>query len=206
MSSNSGNLSNSRSSSSISSTDSENSKSNMKKDLLSPTDLENPKGRKPYKERIAELNNLINDDTSVAFDSDCLKKRINWSKSKKAYNLIDYIEHDDSENPEPKTILDELKDKSPKLSSLMEEIENLDAKDMKEHGKHYKHMIFTDMKVSNHGVRMIGSVLAAKGYTLGYKAQPNPEYLNALENDDEVAKKKEPKFKKINMLTNEESS
>ena len=70
---------------------------------ISSIDLENPKGRKPFKERISELNNLINDQVTISFDSDCLKKRMNWSKSKQEYNLIDNL---DQANPQ--LILDNL--------------------------------------------------------------------------------------------------
>jgi len=175
---------------------------------ISSIDLENPKGRKPFKERISELNNLINDQATISFDSDCLKKRMNWSKSKQEYNLIDNL---DQANPQ--LILDNLKEKSPKLDSLINEIEKLDARDMKEEGTLYKHMIFTDMKTSNHGVRVIGSLLAAKGYTLGYTAKPNPKYDMDSDDVDEdenpnnktkKKKKKEKKFNKITMLSHDE--
>ncbi len=49
---------------------------------MSSIDLENPKGRIPFKERISEINKLINDKTIVRYDSECLRKRMNWSKSK----------------------------------------------------------------------------------------------------------------------------
>lgn len=104
---------------------------------ISSIDLENPKNRKPFKERIEELNQMVNDESILYFDPDCLKKRIGWSKSKKAYNLIDNLN-----SPDPEIILSNLKDKSPKLYALMKKIEELDANDLKNDGILYKHMIF----------------------------------------------------------------
>ena len=39
---------------------------------MSSIDLENPKNRVPFKERISERNILINEETNVNYDSDCL--------------------------------------------------------------------------------------------------------------------------------------
>lgn len=167
-----------------------------------------------FKKRIAELNNLVNDISIFNFDSDCLKKRMGWSKSKKEYNLIDSLS-----SPDPQNILNDLKDKSPKLYTLMKKIEQLDAADLKNDGTLYKHMIFTDMKTSNYGLRNIASILVAKGLTLGYTATPNPKYdidsEDEEESEDEEAEKvkvvqkkkkktKEKKFNKIRMLSDDE--
>jgi hypothetical protein len=156
----------------------------------SKKDLENPKDRMPFKERISELNNMMNDESIVRYDADCLRKRMNWSKVKKEYNLID-----NQTSVDPQLILDDLRRNSPKLYTLMKKIEELDESDMKNENTLYKHMIFTDMKTSAHGVKAIASVLAAKGLKHGYKATPNPEY---------DPKKKNKKFNKIRMLSNEE--
>ena len=104
---------------------------------MSSIDLENPKNRVPFKERISELNKLINDETNVNYDSDCLRKRTNWSKTKNEYNLIDNINAVD-----PQIILDDLRSNSPKLYTLMKKIEALDESDLKNEGTLYKHMIF----------------------------------------------------------------
>ena len=175
---------------------------------MSSIDLENPKNRKPFKERMEELNQMVNDESTLYFDPDCLKKRIGWSKSKKEYNLIDNLG-----SPNPEIILNHLKDKSPKLYALMKKIEELDANDLKNDGTLYKHMIFTDMKTSNYGLKNIASVLVAKGLTLGYTATPNPKYDMDSEDEEEYEnikgtkkskKTKEKKFNKLRMLTDEE--
>ena len=161
---------------------------------ISSIDLENPKDRVPFKERITELNKMINDETIVSYDSECLRKRMNWSKSKNEHNLID-----NTQSVNPQVILDDLSRNSPKLYTLMKKIEALDESDLKNDGTLYKHMIFTDMKTSSYGVKVIGSVLAAKGLKHGYKATINDEY-----DPDDPVKKKETKFNKIQMLSNDE--
>jgi hypothetical protein len=179
---------------------------------ISSIDLENPKNRTPFKERIKELNKLVNDESVLYFDPDCLKKRVGWSKSKKEYNLIDSLRPQD-----PEIILNNLKDKSPKLYTLMKKIEQLDAADLKNDGTLYKHMIFTDMKTSNYGLKNIASILVAKGLTMGYTASSNPKYDMDDEDDDEdddgktlknlkkpKKKTKEKKFNKIRMLSDDE--
>jgi len=161
---------------------------------ISSIDLENTKDRVPFKERISELNKLINDETIVSYDSECLRKRTNWSKSKNEHNLIDNID-----NMNPQLILDDLRTNSPKLYTLMKKIEALDKSDLKNEGTLHKHMIFTDMKTSSYGVKVIGSVLAAKGLKHGYKATQNDEY-----DKNDPVKKKEKKFNTIQMLSNDE--
>ena len=84
---------------------------------ISSIDLENPKDRVPFKERITELNKMINDETIVSYDSECLRKRMNWSKSKNEHNLID-----NTQSVNPQVILDDLSRNSPKLYTLMKKI------------------------------------------------------------------------------------
>ena len=48
---------------------------------------------------------------------------------------------------------------------------------VKEHGKLFKHFIFSDLKYSSYGSKLIASAFIANGYNLGYKAEPtgNPK-------------------------------
>ena len=69
---------------------------------------------------------MVNDESILYFDPDCLKKRIGWSKSKKAYNLIDNLN-----SPDPEIILSNLKDKSPKLYALMKKNRRIGCKRLK---------------------------------------------------------------------------
>ena len=173
--------------------------------VMSSIDLENPKNRTPMKERINKLQPLINDESALFFDSECLKKRINWSKVKKGHNQIDSID-----TPDPAMLLSDLPTYSPKLYTLINKIEALDKADLKQDGTLYKHMIFTDMKSNSHGIKMLASVFAAKGMNLGFNAEQNPGYDQ--ENDEEdigedakgsenkKTKTKVKKFQKIYML------
>lgn len=159
---------------------------------MSSIDLENPKNRTPMKVRTERLQSLVNDDTLLFFDPECLKKRINWSKIKPGHNQIDNIT-----TPNPEMLLDDLPTYSPKLYTLIKKIEALDSTDLKTDGTLYKHMIFTDMKSNSFGVKMLASVFAAKGMRLGFTANKNPDY-------DEDGKKKQNKFNKIHMLDDDE--
>ena len=165
---------------------------------MSSIDLENPKNRTPIKVRTERLKSLVNDDTTLLFEPECIKKHINWSKIKPGHNQIDNIT-----TPNPEMLLDDLPAFSPKLYTLIKKIEALDSTDLKTEGTLYKHMIFTDMKSNSYGVKMLASVLAAKGMRLGFTANKNPDYDI---NDDEEGKtkKKQNKFNKIHMLNDDE--
>ena len=168
--------------------------------VMSSIDLENPKNRTPMKERINKLQHLINDEVSLFFDSECLKKRINWSKVKPGHNQIDNIN-----TPDPEMLLSDLPTYSPKLYTLIKKIEALDKADLKRDGMLYKHMIFTDMKSNLHGIKMLASVFAAKGMHLGFNATLNPDYNREDEDEDEEKaedkkKTKAKKFEKIYMI------
>jgi hypothetical protein len=119
-------------------------------------------------------------ETNVVFDAECVKKRANWSKVKKEHNLVDYP-------GDPNVLLADIETHSPKLNVLLRKIKSLDESDMKEHGTHFKHMIFTDLKSNNYGVKIIASAMIANGMVLGYTATAT-----------DSGKKK---FNKIQMLT-----
>jgi len=137
----------------------------------------------PIDERIKRTTDLLKSDVQVKFDSECLKKRSNWSKVKKEHNLVDF-------GSDPSIILGDIETHSPKLNVLLKKIESLDESDMKEHGTKFKHLIFTDLKSNSYGVKLIASALIATGMTLGYTAEP-------------IASGKK-KFKKIQMTTEDE--
>ena len=63
-----------------------------------------------------------------------------------------------------------MSESSPKLDALMKNIEKLDREDMKTHKKLFKHFIFSDLKSSTYGAKVIASAFLAKGYTMGYLA------------------------------------
>jgi superfamily II DNA or RNA helicase len=67
-----------------------------------------------------------------------------------------------------KILKDNLPVKSPKFIELMKTIEALDAEDMKNHNNLFKHVIYTDIRKSNAGAKMIAATLTAYGYSNVY--------------------------------------
>jgi hypothetical protein len=126
------------------------------------------------------LEKLANDNVYYTFDSDCIRKRSNMSKSHDAYKF-------DTSMYDPEKLLKNIPSQSPKLHKLLENIAKLDKKDMERDGHHYKHFIFCDLKSSSYGAKMLASALIATGKTLGYSAKRK----------DEVAKTSAQKTPKV---------
>ena len=104
------------------------------------------------------------DNTTISiFDSECIRKKSNWSKSNADFKL-------DSKSFNPELFLKNIKSHSPKLHTLLQKIQKLDKEDMKKDGHYYKHFIFCDVKSSNQGARMLASAFMSSGYELGYYA------------------------------------
>ena len=143
----------------------------------------------PVKQRVQKLEELAKDESTVVFDPECLRKKSSWSKYESKYNLVDNLKEDQS--------IEEFKEKlptySPKLDTLLKKIRQLDEKDQKEHGKMFKHFIFTDIKSSQYGVKLLASGLVSQGFTLAYGAR--------LIKD---SKKEKPFFGKIELTSDNE--
>jgi hypothetical protein len=107
---------------------------------------------------------LIETKTEYVYDSDCLRKKSNWSKSGNAYKF-DHPEFD------PKKLKTDIPSHSSKLDVLIKKIKDLDKKDMEKDGRHYKHFIFSDVKTSSHGAKLIASALLANDMNLAYTAE-----------------------------------
>ena len=60
---------------------------------------------------------------------------------------------------------------SPKLQALFQNIEDLDKKDMEESGKMFKHIIFTDIKSSRYGAKLIAGAFVTNGMNLCFSPQ-----------------------------------
>lgn len=101
--------------------------------------------------------------------SQCIRTVANWSMNDKA------IAYDHASFDKQK-MLDLMPTASPKMVALFDKIAQLDAADMKEHGTMYKHMIFTDIKSSMFGAKLLAAGFAAKGYV--------PAYSSTLELDE----------------------
>uniref|UniRef100_A0A6C0HAU2 Helicase ATP-binding domain-containing protein n=1 Tax=viral metagenome TaxID=1070528 RepID=A0A6C0HAU2_9ZZZZ len=167
-----------------------------------------------YREHLDDnLENLIHEDNILNFDAQCVRKKSNISKSYDIYKF-------DNLNFNPKLLLNDIPNVSPKLKTLLDKIEKLDKEDMKKHGKLFKHFIFSDIKSNSAGIKLIASAMLAKKYNLGYIAEPlhgaaktsdeNSKQSNdstpisspvakPAETDDK--KKNKKKFKKIELLS-----
>jgi len=144
------------------------------------------------------LEDLIRENTLLKFDSDCVRKRSNWSKSSDTYKF-------DSEKFDPEKLLKDIRDHSPKLHVLLDKIDKLDAQDYRNDNQYYKHFIFCDLKSSTYGSKLLAAAFMAKGMVMGYNAplkQPNirkkkktaSENLETLleENQEEEEEENEP--------------
>jgi hypothetical protein len=60
---------------------------------------------------------------------------------------------------------------APKIKALFEKIQKLDEQDMRIHKKHFKHMIFTDVKSSSYGAKILASSFLAKGFEPAIRLQ-----------------------------------
>jgi hypothetical protein len=172
--------------------------SNMDDDSISdesPVYLENLE----HIHDIAELEKLTSQNVNVIFDADCVRKRANWSKSSTEYKF-------DTPAFDPQKLLESIPTHSPKLNALLSKIESLDKSDMQKHGKLFKHFIFSDIKSSSFGAKLIAGALIAKGFKLGYNAPlKNGNIAVALEQPSVGGSPTKPKqYGKIELLADEE--
>jgi hypothetical protein len=118
----------------------------------------------------------FHDDTMAS----CIRNVANFS-AVKSFHLMEKGDFD----PE---IFKLYMDKAgPKLSKLFAQIKALDEKDMAEEGKLYKHMIFTDVKSSTYGAKLLASAFAVQEYHPAFHVQ-GPGF--SLESDDKLLESK----------------
>ena len=144
--------------------------------------------RKETEEKVKLLEEIIQKNGVVSYDSECVRKKSNWSKLEDEYKL-------DNDEFSPNYLLKSLPNSSPKLHTLLQKIKDLDKKDKKEHGKLFKHFIFSDLKFGAYGAKLLASALIADGYNLAYKA-------NRIEGVDNDSKSKK-RYEKIELLSDE---
>jgi len=112
---------------------------------------------------INNMDKLIQANPQYVYDSECLRKKANWSKSSNAYKF----DHPDFD---PEKLMRDIPTHSSKLSVLLKKIKDLDKKDMEKDGRLYKHFIFSDVKSASYGAKLIAGALMAIGMQLGYRA------------------------------------
>lgn len=146
-------------------------------------------------ENIAEL---LTANTYYKYDSECVRKKSNWSKTR---NLFKF----DTPEFDPKSLVDAIHTHSSKLESLLKKIDDLDKRDMQKDGRKYKHFIFSDIKSGLYGAKLIAGALIAKGMHLGYSAEPssNPnskkQYQKIILDDNDTLMKS--KFNNFYLLS-----
>ena len=103
-------------------------------------------------------------DDEQAKIANCIRNVANFSTIK-SFHLMDKGDFD------PEMLNLYMKESSPKLIKLLSHIEALDKKDQQEYGHVFKHMIFTDVKSSTYGTKILASAFLANGFTPGFKTQ-----------------------------------
>lgn len=88
----------------------------------------------------------------------CIRKVSNFSFQAKQHKI-------DKSNFDLKDFQNKLHEVSPKVIKLLDTIKELDENDMKKYNKNYKHIIYTDIKESSAGSKMIAASMMTKDYT-----------------------------------------
>jgi len=114
------------------------------------------------------LKDLLQNEGVLSYDPVCVRKRSNWSQGLHAYKF----DHDDFT---PEVLLKDIPSHSPKLNALLAKITDLDKKDQQKYGKKFKHFIFSDLKSSTYGAKLLASAFLAMGWKLGYTAKRKVE-------------------------------
>jgi hypothetical protein len=112
--------------------------------------------------------NLADLNSKFVFDSTCVRQKSNWSKTSDKYKF-------ENENFDAAALLSDIELRSPKIEALMNKIKDLDKQDMQRDGVLYKHFIFSDLKSSSYGAKLLASVFIANGINIGYVARKKGE-------------------------------
>jgi hypothetical protein len=96
--------------------------------------------------------------------ANCIRNVANFSRVQNFHLL-------DKGNYNPSMLMMYLKEAAPKVEALFEKIEALDKQDYAKEGKLYKHMIFTDIKNSAYGAKLLASTMHARGFTPAFHVQ-----------------------------------
>ena len=147
------------------------------------------------------LEDLIENDGIISFDSVCVRNKSNLSNNLNEYKF-------DDDNYDSARLITDLPTVSPKLQFLLNKIKELDDADDKKHGKLFKHVIYSELKNGIYGARLIASALIANKMNLGYSANVKPSYKPIdppqYQVDSDESKKKQKRYEPIKMLSNEE--
>ena len=120
----------------------------------------------------------------ITYQPTCVRNVTNWSNPSQIYNF-------EKKNFNPTQLFNDIESFSPKMKTLLQKINDLDKKDLEKENTLYKHFIFTDLKSSAYGAKMIASALIANGLTLGFEKRAGK--LSLL-SDTELEKSKNKSF------------
>lgn len=88
--------------------------------------------------------------------AECIRRVINNSSKNDFYKF-------DNKSFNASKIKEFLEYNSPKLAHLIKKIKELDENDMKKYGKNFKHIIYSDLRSSIAGIKLVASVFKAYG-------------------------------------------
>jgi hypothetical protein len=98
---------------------------------------------------------------SISKQADCIRTVANWSYATRKHIY-------DSATFDPKQVEKDMEKAAPKMKLLFDKIKELDERDKKEFGTVFKHMIFTDVKSSAYGAKILASAFDTMGYNAAY--------------------------------------
>jgi len=110
----------------------------------------------------------------------CIRKVSNFSVQKKIHKI-------DKSNFDLKDFQKDLHEVSPKVIKLLDNIKQLDENDMKNYNKKFKHIIYTDIKESSAGSKMIAASMMTRGYTNIYDKTLKINENNLSKNNNNFA-------------------
>ncbi len=98
-----------------------------------------------------------------ATKADCIRRAINISSQKDFFKF-------DKKSFNPDKVKAHINVTSPKLLELIETIQDLDKNDMATYGKKFKHIIYSDLRSSIAGIKLVAAVLTSFGMSNIYKS------------------------------------
>lgn len=107
----------------------------------------------------------------VSKQGECIRKVANYSKQEASDKF-------DKSTFDIKSFRDKMPITSPKLVQLIKTIKDLDKADIMNHNKLFKHIIYTDVKSSAAGSKMLAAGLTAAGFTNVYGKDLKLNVLN----------------------------
>ena len=93
---------------------------------------------------------------SFSAKAECIRKTINNSNYKDFFKF-------DKKTFDPNRIIQELPISSPKLFNLIQYIKELDENDFQKYGKKFKHIIYSDLRNSLAGIKLVAAAFKAYG-------------------------------------------